>query len=104
MTLRYEKTAFYPVAEGERLRKDKLGRKGGWASEFVGKVVFTVGRLAEKFTGFPGQDWPTVAWQQEANTSSCMGLGWGGWWGHKVSMARPELQVPRDTACSRTRS
>lgn len=74
MTLRYEKTAFYPVAEGERLRKDKLGRKGGWASEFVGKV-FTVGRLAEKLTGFPGQDWPTVAWQQEANTSSCMGLG-----------------------------
>ena len=76
MTLRYEKTAFYPVAKGERLRKDKLGRKGGWASEFVGKVVFTVCRLAEKLTGFPGQDWPTVAWQQEANTSSCMGLGW----------------------------
>ena len=77
MTLRYEKTAFHPVAEGEHPRKDKLGRKGSQASEFVGKVIFTVYRLAEKLTGFPGQDRPTVAWQQEANTSTCVGLGWG---------------------------
>lgn len=102
MTLRYEKTAFYPVAEGEHPRKDKLGRKGGQASEFVGKVIFTVYRLAEKLTGFPGRtglqllgnrkQTPTPAW------------GWDGGWECQVSMARPELQVPRDTTCPRTRS
>lgn len=72
MTLGFEKTAFYPVAEGEHPRKDKLGRKGGQASEFVGKVVCTVCREVNRFP------WAGLTYSCLATGSKHLLLHWAG--------------------------